>query len=463
MLQMCSVAGSWTSVCGYSWNCNEAQVACKHLGYPSTYKPKYFLNVGGWRDMGYGPFTYCSTSYTKLTSCSNYTSSYRSSSRRCDIVQRTVFLQCVETKSECVSYSVRLVGGNDTSEGQVEICYGGRWYSFCGTSYMHNTFAATICNQLGFTSNNFVTFITDGRYGNTGSEIIPGSTYCSRPYNNIRSYCSLYFGSQQCIGNSICYNNRLGLKCPKSDNCNEGDVRLVNGTVEREGRLEVCASGIWGGICSGSSYFKRSAAYVACRQLGYTNTDGATIYSNSENTFGISNRPVVYTSVDCFGNERSIDKCVKTVGSSTCNTVGIRCLESCDNGELRLVGGNKSSEGTVEICLENYWYLVSTVGWDDKDAQVVCRQLKYNSGKAVLGSKYGKPKRPLAYRGVNCRGTEAELIDCSHHRVSSSLNTVVGNDSVAGVNCSGSIGSGIPQDVKFNTTTSLMCSECWLY
>jgi deleted-in-malignant-brain-tumors protein 1 len=320
---------------------------------------------------------------------------------------------------------------------------------------MHNTFAATICNQLGFTSNNFHTYITDGRYGNTGSETFQGNTYCSRPYNNIRS-CSLSQYTSQCINS--CNYNRLGLKCYKSDNCNEGDVRLVNGTVEREGRLEVCASGIWGGICSGSSYFKRSAAYVACRQLGYTNTDGATIYSNSENTFGISNRPVVYTSVDCFGNERSIDKCVKTVGSSTCNTVGIRCLESCDNGELRLVGGNKSSEGTVEICLENYWYLVSTVGWDDKDAQVVCRQLKYNSGKAVLGSKYGKPKRPLAYRGVNCRGTEAELIDCSHHRVSSSLNTVVGNDSVAGVNCSGSIGSGIPQDVKFNTTTSLMCN-----
>ena len=51
------------------------------------------------------------------------------------------------------NYDVRLVGGNDTSEGIVEICYGGVWNSLC-SSYSPYTFnnrlAASICYQLGY-------------------------------------------------------------------------------------------------------------------------------------------------------------------------------------------------------------------------------------------------------------------------------------------------------------------------
>ena len=47
-------------------------------------------------------------------------------------------------------YDVRLVGGNDTSEGIVEICYGGVWNSFCSSYGFDNRLAATICYQLGY-------------------------------------------------------------------------------------------------------------------------------------------------------------------------------------------------------------------------------------------------------------------------------------------------------------------------
>ena len=53
------------------------------------------------------------------------------------------------------------------------------------------------------------------------------------------------------------------------EGCNEGSVRLVNGTVEKEGRLEICNNGIWGGICSYG--FSESDGYVACKQMGYNN------------------------------------------------------------------------------------------------------------------------------------------------------------------------------------------------
>ena len=59
-------------------------------------------------------------------------------------------------------------------------------------------------------------------------------------------------------------------------NCNEGDVRLVNGTVEMEGRLEVCTGGVWGTVCGYS--FTRTAAYVACKQLGHDDVNGMSLY-----------------------------------------------------------------------------------------------------------------------------------------------------------------------------------------
>ena len=46
-----------------------------------------------------------------------------------------------------------------------------------------------------------------------------------------------------------------------------GDLRLVDGTNELNGRLEVYRSGIWGTVCR--SGFDSSDGRVACRQLGY--------------------------------------------------------------------------------------------------------------------------------------------------------------------------------------------------
>ena len=41
------------------------------------------------------------------------------------------------------------------------------------------------------------------------------------------------------------------------------------------------------------------------------------------------------------------------------------------------MGGDNEGEGTVEICSDNIWGLISDAGWNDSDAKVVCRQLGY--------------------------------------------------------------------------------------
>ena len=53
------------------------------------------------------------------------------------------------------------------------------------------------------------------------------------------------------------------------DGCSNGEIRLSNGSVPWEGRVEVCREGEWGTVCFTSTSFFRDAARVACRQLGY--------------------------------------------------------------------------------------------------------------------------------------------------------------------------------------------------
>ena len=59
----------------------------------------------------------------------------------------------------------------------------------------------------------------------------------------------------------------------------------------------------------------------------------------------------------------------------------------CNSGDLRLVaiGGERESEGRVEICVEGFWGTVCDSGLDQRVALVVCRQSGYAArGKDII-------------------------------------------------------------------------------
>ena len=66
-----------------------------------------------------------------------------------------------------------------------------------------------------------------------------------------------------CIGGE----DELEHNCPCGP---EGAVRLVDGIVPYQGRVEYCRNGRWWSICYHSRYYwDRNDAAVVCRQLGY--------------------------------------------------------------------------------------------------------------------------------------------------------------------------------------------------
>lgn len=53
----------------------------------------------------------------------------------------------------CKAGDIRLVGGKDDNEGEVEICYNGEWRAVCDDRWEQRE-ATVTCRQLGFASEN---------------------------------------------------------------------------------------------------------------------------------------------------------------------------------------------------------------------------------------------------------------------------------------------------------------------
>ena len=92
-------------------------------------------------------------------------------------------------------------------------------------------------------------------------------------------------------------------------------VRLVNGSSDRQGRVEVFYNGEWGTVCN--HHFDKRGAEVICRMMGYPGALSAEV--NGSFGAGNSSQKILLDDLWCSGHETSVASCsFRRWGSHNC-------------------------------------------------------------------------------------------------------------------------------------------------
>ncbi|XP_041372547.1 deleted in malignant brain tumors 1 protein-like [Gigantopelta aegis] len=217
--------------------------------------------------------------------------------------------------------------------------------------------------------------------------------------------------------------------CPVVSGLDKSSVRLVNGSNDHEGRVEILHDDQWGSICDDE--FNDTVAQVVCRSLGFQSVN-AKFYRLAH--FGQSTGPIWLDNVNCTGSEQNLDQCsFPGWGIHNCvhrEDVGVRCQLS-----VRLVNGlGIPSQGRVEIQINGTWGTVCDDGFDSRDAAVICFMMGFRRyrARAMTRAAFGQGSGPIFFQSLSCMSSESSILDCG---VNPSSNTNCRHNEDSGVIC----------------------------
>ncbi|XP_017889391.1 lysyl oxidase homolog 2B isoform X1 [Ceratina calcarata] len=218
--------------------------------------------------------------------------------------------------------AVKLVGGENEYEGNVEILHDGKWGSVCDDEWDYLE-ANVACRQLGF--DGAIKPTTNGHFGQARRKYWMDNVYCDGSEEELFKCRFDGWGRSDCESSEA-----AGVICARDqqDRRDRGAIRdevkakpekqrikdihrqgvairLAGGRVHSEGRLEVkLGNSDWGVVCGdGWSLFE---AAVVCRQLGLGYASDAV----QTNFFGGEKMPMAISGVQCHGDENSLVDCL---------------------------------------------------------------------------------------------------------------------------------------------------------
>ncbi|XP_030834739.1 galectin-3-binding protein-like [Strongylocentrotus purpuratus] len=109
------------------------------------------------------------------------------------------------------------------------------------------------------------------------------------------------------------------------------DVRLVNGSNNASGRVEVSYNGTWGTVCDDG--WDLNDANVVCKMLGFFDASSAPGMA----AYGAGYGEIHLDEVDCTGSESSLEDCIKSEFG----------VHNCDHSE----DAGVTCRGTMTVCL----------------------------------------------------------------------------------------------------------------
>ena len=81
--------------------------------------------------------------------------------------------------------------------------------------------------------------------------------------------------------------------------------------------------------------------------------------------------------------------------------------------EFRLADGASNMMGRVELGFHGLWGSVCDRGWENQDADVICRQLGFNKALiATHNSAFGRGVGHVWDGNLDCKGEESRVEEC---------------------------------------------------
>ncbi|KAF4114844.1 hypothetical protein G5714_005067 [Onychostoma macrolepis] len=236
------------------------------------------------------------------------------------------------------------------------------------------------------------------------------------------------------------------------------DVKLVSGSSECDGRVQIRYNKQWGAVCH--SGWDLADATVLCRELDCGDIAEPKAYVGTSGQIWVDQ-------LACTGNELTVQDCPFTGwGVSSCldglhagvfcqktlRKVVVRILVKAKTGvnfndaqiknnllekirnvvgskvnwitqpdeqvfhkrrtatDVKLVSGSSECDGRVQIRYNKQWGAVCHSGWDLADATVLCREL--NCGDIVEPKEYVETSELILMDELACTGNELTVQDC---------------------------------------------------